>query len=89
MKLIDIDDKILYGRILSERIILHGIKISAFCTYAPTDEYADSSKDRFFNTLNQAIQKAKRDHPSFKVLVGANMNAAIGTNLFDSWPFLS
>ena len=59
VKLIDIDDKILDGRILSVRIILHGIKISAFCAYAPTEEYADSSKDGFFNTLNQAIKKLK------------------------------
>ena len=88
VKLIDIDDKILDGRILLVRIILHGIKISAFCAYAPTEEYADSSKDRFFNTLNKAIQKVKREHPSFKVLVGADMNATIGTDSFGSWSFL-
>ena len=42
----------------------------------------------FFNTLNKAIQKAKKEHPSFKVLVGADMNATIGTDSFGSWSFL-
>ena len=41
-----------------------------------------------FNTLNQAIQKAKKDHPSFKVLVEADMNATIGTDSFGLWSFL-
>ena len=36
VKLVDIDDTILDGRILLVRIILYGIKISAFCAYAPT-----------------------------------------------------
>ena len=48
VKLIDNDNKILGGRILLMRIILHGIKLSAFCAYAPTEEYAESSKDSFF-----------------------------------------
>ena len=82
VKLIDIDDKILDGRILIVRIILHGIKISAICAYAPTELYAESTKDKFFDTLNQAIQKVKKEHPSFKVLVGADMNATIGTDSF-------
>ena len=66
VKLIDIDDTILDGRILLVRIILHGIKISAFCAYAPpTELYADSAKEKFFSTLNLAIQKVKRVHLGF------------------------
>ena len=34
VKLIDIEN-ILEGRILLARVVLHGIKISAFCAYAP------------------------------------------------------
>ena len=53
-----------------------------------TELYADSTKDKFFNTLNLAIQKVKKEHPGFKVLVGADMNATIGTDSFGTWSFL-
>ena len=43
VKLIDMEI-ILEGRILLARAIFHGIKISAVCAYAPTEEYAESSK---------------------------------------------
>ena len=88
IKLIDIDDNILDGRILLVRLVLHGIKISAFCAYAPTELYADSTKEKFFSTLHTAIQKVKREHPSFKILIGADMNATIGKESFGSWSFL-
>ena len=77
VELIDIDN-ILEGRILLTRIILHGIKISAFTAYAPTEQYADSTKDTFFNTLQKAVLQAKKEHPSFKILIGADMNATVG-----------
>ena len=86
VKLVDIDDTIIDGRILLVRITLHGIKISAFCAYAPTELYADSTKDKFVNSLNLAIQKVKKEHPSFKILV--DMNATIGTDSFEPWSFL-
>ena len=88
VKLVDIDDTILDGRILLVRIVLHGIKISAFCAYAPTELYADSTKDKFYSTLHLAIQKVKKEHPGFKILVGADMNATIGCNSFGSWSYL-
>ena len=88
VKLVDIDDTILDGRILLVRIILCGIKLSAFCAYASTELYADSTKNEFFNTLNMAIQKVKKEHPGFKVLVGADMNATIGSDSFGSWSYL-
>ena len=87
VELIDIDN-ILNGRIILVRCILHGIKISAISAYAPTELYADSTKDNFFNKLNQAIQKVKRDFPGFKILVGADMNATIGEDSFGPWDFL-
>ena len=88
VELIDIDNNILDGRILLVRIILHGIKISAFSAYAPTEKYADSTKDKFFNTLDQAIKKVKKEHPEYKVLVGADMNATIGNDSFGPWSYL-
>ena len=69
-------------RILLVRIILHGIEISAFCAYAPTEKYADSTKEKFFSTLSSAISKVKKEHPGFKILVGADMNATIGDDSF-------
>ena len=87
VELIDIDN-ILEGRILLTRIVLHGIKISAFTAYAPTEQYADSTKDTFFNTLQKAVLKAKKEHPSFKILIGADMNATVGCDSFGSWSHL-
>ena len=88
VKLIDIDDNILDGRILLVRVILYGIKISAFCAYAPTEKYADSTKEKFFSTLSGAISKVKKEHPSFKILVGADMNATIGNDSYGPWSHL-
>jgi len=88
VKLIDIDDNILDGRILLVCVILYGIKISAFCAYAPTEKYADSTKEKFFSTLSGAISKVKKEHPSFKILVGADMNATIGNDSYGPWSHL-
>ena len=87
VKLIDIEN-ILEGRILLTRVVLHGIKISAFCAYAPTEQYADSTKEILFSTLQKAIQKVKKEHPCFKILIGADTNATIGCNSFGSWSYL-
>ena len=86
VKLVDIDDTILDGRILLVRIILCGIKISAFCImllrYRAIFHQLDST------TLNMAIQKVKKEHPGFKVLIGADMNVTIGFDSFGSWSYL-
>ena len=84
VKLVGINN-ILDGRILLVRLILHGIKISAFCVYAPTELYSESSKHAFYNTLQKSIQTAKKEHPSFKILMGADMNATIGCDSNHSW----
>ena len=87
VKIIDINN-ILEGRILLVRLILHGIKLSAFCAYAPTEKYADSSKQAFFNTLQKSILQVKKEHPRFKIIVGADMNATIGCDSNGSWSYL-
>ena len=87
VELIDIEN-IRDGRILLIRCILHGIRISAISAYAPTEVYAESTKDNFFTKLNKAIKKVKREHPGFKILIGADMNATIGEDSFGPWSYL-
>ena len=62
--------------------------MSAFCAYAPTEQYADSTKETFFSNLQKAILKVKKEHPCYKVLVGTDMNATIGSDSFGPWSFL-
>ena len=75
-KIVDICN-ILDGRIILVRLILHDINISAFCACTPTELYADSSKQAFFSTLQISIQTTKKEHPGFKIIIGADMNATI------------
>jgi len=55
VKVVDINNSIFESRILLVRLILYGIKLSAFCVYSPTEEYAESSKLSFHNTLQKSI----------------------------------
>ena len=87
VEIVDINN-ISEGRILLVRLILHGMKISAFCAYAPTEKYAESSKQLFFNTLRKSILNVKKEHPGFKVLLGGDMNATIGCDSNGSWSYL-
>ena len=88
VKIVDIDKTIFEGRILLVRLILHGIKISAFCVYSPTEEYSDSSKLLFYNKLQKSILNAKKKYPGFKVIVGGDLNATIGNDSYGSWSYL-
>ena len=58
------------------------------CAYAPTEEYVESTKQTFFNALQKAILIVKQIHPTYKILVGADMNATIGCHSDGSWPYL-
>ena len=67
IKIIDINN-ILEGRILLVRLIFRGIKLSAFCAYAPTETYAESSKQAFLNTLQKSILNVKMEYLATKLL---------------------
>ena len=60
VKLEDVEN-ILDGIIMLIRIILHGIKLSAICAYAPTEEYAESTKQTFVSTLRKAKTSYSQD----------------------------
>ena len=87
VKLEDVKN-ILDGRIILIRIILHGIKLSAICAYATAEEYAESTKQIFFSTLRKTITNVKQQHPTYKIIIGADMNATIGCDSNGSWPYL-
>ena len=84
VKIVDINN-IFEGRILLVRLTLHVIKLSAFCAYAPTEEYAESTKNFFYNTLQTSILKVKNEHPGFKLI---DMNATVGNDSNGSWSYL-
>ena len=67
------------GRLLSARLILNEIKLNVISAYSPTDVGSESSKDHFYHQLNKSIKAAKKNHPDFKILIGGDMNAVIGT----------
>ena len=69
------------GRILGARIIL-----SIFSCYAPTDtkSYSDDITNTFYTTLRKSISVVKKDHPSYKLVVGGDFNVTVG-NLFQMY----
>ena len=74
------------GRILSARIILNGSKINAISAYSPTDATkSEASKDHFYHQLDKAIKALKSKHPSYKILIGGDMNATIGSDSYGLW----
>jgi exonuclease III len=45
------------ARILSVRVIIHGLCLSLTCCYAPTDTGSESSKTRFIANLEKLVMK--------------------------------
>ena len=70
------------GRIIGARIRIRGLKLSVFSCYAPTDtkSYSDQIKNSFYHTLRKAVSSVKKDHPSYKLVIGGDFNATIGTD---------
>ena len=70
------------GRIIGARVRTNGLKLSIFSCYAPTDtkSYSNQIKINFYNTLRKAVSSAKKDHPSYKLVIGGDFNATIGND---------
>lgn len=70
------------NHVIEERLTMvqmkvHGVKLSIFNCYCLTEQYAESTKQTFYQTLPKKIH-VKKDNPSFKVIVASDFNATIG-----------
>ena len=70
------------GRIIGARVRIRGLKLSVFSCYAPTDtkSYSDQIKNNFYHTLRKSVSSVKKDHPSYKLVIGGDFNATIGND---------
>ena len=79
-------DHCMEARISVAGVNLHGTKLSIVSCYSPTEEYADSTKQAFYNNLSRVLREIKRAHSSFKIIACGDFNATIGTYCpYDEW----
>ena len=79
VRLVDVKH-VVEGRMSLVRVKIHGIKLSIFNCYCPTEQYAESTKQAFYQTLHKEIERTKRENPSFKIIVAGDFNATIGVD---------
>ena len=65
------------ARILSVRVIVHGLCLSLTCSYSPTDCSSESSKIIFYRELRKANDKMLK-YNRFKSILLGDLNATIG-----------
>lgn len=56
------------------------LKLFIINCYCPTEQYAESTKQSFYQSLQKLIHKYKNEHPSFKIIVAGDFNATIGND---------
>ena len=66
------------GRILQIRLTIQGTRLCALSVYAPTEEYSASAKNSFYDAIQQAVTQAREKFPSWRVIVGGDLNATVG-----------
>ena len=86
-RVLDIDNA-MNGRILLIRAKVSGIRLSLVSAYAPCEDKSESMKQLFYNNLRQTLKKVKKNYPSYKLLIGADMNATIGNESNNQWTYL-
>ena len=86
-RVLDIDNA-MNGRILLIRAKVSGIRLSLVSAYAPCEDKFESMKQLFYNNLRQTLKKVKKNYPSYKLLIGADMNATIGNESNNQWTYL-
>ena len=68
------------------RVKVNGVRLAIYSCYCPTEVHATSTKEIFYRTLNKAIQKMKKNHPSYKIIAAGDFNATSGHDCdHDSW----
>lgn len=77
VRLLDVNH-VVEGRMTMVRVTVCGVKLSIINCYCPTEQYAESTKQSFYQTLQKIVHKCKNEHPSFKVIVTGDFNATIG-----------
>ena len=73
----------LEARILSVRVIIHGLCLSLTCAYSPTEEATDSAKSIFYRELRKASSDMLK-YNRFKSVNLGDFNATIGMDSKDS-----
>lgn len=66
------------GRMSMVPVKVHGTKLSVFTCYCPTEEYAEATKQTFYQTIHKEIRRAETANPSFKIIVAGDFNDTIG-----------
>lgn len=76
---------IIEGRMNMVRVKAHGVKVSVFNCYCPSEQYAESTKQPFYQTPHKEGKNeqkrtkwVKTNNPSFKVIIAGDFNATIG-----------
>ena len=79
-------EHIMEGKVTMVRGKVNGVKLVIYSCYCPTEEHSTSSKETFYRTLHSAIQKTRKEHPSYKIIAAGDFNATIGQDCnHESW----
>lgn len=66
-----------WGNILTVRVILDGLKLRITNVYAPHEDYAESTKQKFYSNLKKSRNEVDEYKSGQKILLG-DFNAEIG-----------
>ena len=71
------------ARILSVRVIIHGLCLSLICAYSPTETASDSAKTIFYRELRKASSEMLK-YKRFKTISLGDFNATVGMDSKES-----
>ena len=69
---------VIEGRILHARLKVYGLKINAWCVYAPTNVKSESTKAKFFCELRKSVRAMRKKFPSWKIMISGDLNSTLG-----------
>ena len=79
-------EHIMEGKMTMVRGKVNWVKLVIYSCYCPTEEHSTSSKETFYRTLHRAIQKTRKEHPSYKIIAAGYFNTTIGQDCnHESW----